>query len=794
MFERIHLSVFFILVLSGCSEEPAPRSYQDAETEGIVLATNDARQYRWPVTGKTWQITKPADFAFLRSAPAGKYNSIAEEIQRKNNQRMKEAAESDGPAPWEAASLGWDREETEKIRLVIGEYDGAPLKRFDIDIPDYIQNPRPHLDLTARQLVIAGDNGAWVARLPWRPWWGLPGTPPLDEDEPGDPTDFKKLKLASDDTSPAFVGFSGAEPNGSDSRCVVAKGKQLYLIDCVDRSVVKSRTIDQAIIHLDVASETGHAILVDETGNLYLSDPKLNQVARIAKVDTSLPMPQISPEAARIATYKSEQTAKVIKLTRGGVIDSWELELTGDQKPLFVRCSRVFDLWCSKTMLHKRPNYPADKGGDRKTWPTTLYWEVEQVHDVFNFPFPKLCSHLCVASRTDKDGKKQRVLFDARLGRRSFGRPVALDAFEGKEMTAAGDGNTIAFYDQDTIGIYARAVDAPQGISSLHDEAQAIAWDCKFDHAERLWKLIRSLPEERFNRRPEQFESTLVKGIASKWFNTEQWAMGKSKSSNPERHRLAKTKLPEFTKWAATNTPLALATKMHYHSSKAWKARGGGWSSSVGQSQWKVFEEESKKAMAAWNELIKQDVIPASAFTKFINLARDTGMRYDEVQEVVQQYMERYPHDDKLHMDVMKWRLEKWGGSRGSGAAYAGGVANAIGGSKGDFVYVRCAEAIQGNFEHAFFNYAMLDASRLLSGIRHGLATNYYQHESALTTMVLIHLSHSRVDAPPAGSAYAKQATSTCNEMAAYYKWHYPMLSAFGIHKFFQPIYQFLPE
>ncbi len=794
MFNRFHPSLIFVLLLAGCSEQPASRSYDDVDVQGVVLATSDTKQYRWPVAGDTWQITKPTDFAFLRRATAGKYNLIAEEIQRKNKQRLLESAKSDTPAPWEAAALGWSREETENLRLALSEYDGHPLKRFDVNIPNEIQNPRPRLDLTARHLVIGGDNGVWMARLPWRPWWGLPGTPPTDEDEPGDPTDFAKLKLGTDSKAPAYVGFFGAEKDGSDSRCLVAKGKQVHLVDCGKRSVLKSQDIDQTIIHLHVAPETGHAILVDETGNLYLSDPKLNQVSKIAKVDTSLPMPQISPEAARVAMYKDERTAKVIKLTRGAVIEALELALKGDEKPQFVRCSRAYDMWGGKTMLQKRANYPGKESGGRSVFSCTLYWELEQVHDVFNFP--TACSQLCVALRTDKDGKKQRVLFDARLGYRDFWRAVAFDQFEGKELTIAGNGNTIALYDQKTIGIYARGRIAPLGTSYLHDLADTIVWESEFERAEQLWKLIRSLPEERFNRRPEQFESMVVSGIVGAWLNTEDWIQEKYKKSNPEAYAIAKKGLPEFTKWAATDTPLALTVKMYYHSRKAWQARGGGWSSSVGQSQWQVFEDENEKAVNAWKALSKLDEIPATAFAIFIELARDTGLDYSDVQDEVGRYMEAYPHDDELHREVMPWRLEKWGGNRGSGAAYAGGVANAVGGGKGDFIYVRCIESIQANFPYAFFNYAMVDASRVLSGIRYGLATNYYQQESAVTALYLIDQSHSRDGAPSSRSAYAKHAVGICDDLAAYYKWHYPMLvSRFaGNSRLEGSVFKFLPK
>ncbi|WP_442511180.1 hypothetical protein SH528x_002847 [Novipirellula sp. SH528] len=780
-----------LLGLTGCEPVPEIHSFTKQHATELVTTRTERDQFRWPVLSDKWQVTKPTDFAFLRAMPAGAMKEFVDKIAVDRRQRIEAAAQSETPAPWTVAAHDFSGEAAAELRLALDEYDGHPIKKFSVSIPNQIQNPKAQLDLTARHLVLSGENGIWIARLPWRPWWALPGTDPTDQDEPGDLEDLQQIELTGSNSGAAMVGFFGQDENGGDSRCFVAKGEHLYVVDCSKRSVIATSKFETAIQHLSVASETGNAILVDTSGGLFVTDAKLDHVSRIGEINTTLPMPAISPEAARIATYKTKNMGHVFKLDNGVVVDSFDVVLENPGEPLMIRCSRAYDMWIEKNAINRRPNYPNNPGSDRKGWRMTMYWDLEQVLDVHNFPTE--CSQLCVATRPQPDGEKQRVLFDAQLGGRSFSRPVAMSTFGDQSLTCAASGDVIAFYDDKTVDVYARGMNAPQGLHGIQGIGRNWSWQNRFDELEKLHKLIRSLPENRFHRTPEQFYSELAGGIGRQWANNQQLLTNEKASESDLK--FVKERNPAYEEWAKKKSTLAMCSEIKYRTSVAWSARGTGWSNSVNASSWKIFENENNRAMEVCKELLQLDDVPACVFDYYIGLARDTSLEYDDTADTVKRFMHLYPEDVSMHMGMMNWRLEKWGGTRGSGPAYAGGVAKAIGPPMGDFVYSRCIESIQGNFQHAFFNYAHVDGSRVLDGVEQGLRMGYYQEESTLTTMYLLAQSHSRSDSPDSATAYAAHARRLCEELADRYRQCYPMaISRSADSNQFQPIKQWLPD
>jgi hypothetical protein len=780
-----------LLVLLGCEPVPEPHSLTSSEIGQLVTTTDQSDLFRWPVLSNQWQVTKPTDFAFLRAMPAGAMKEFAKKITGDRRQRIKEIAKADTIAPWSVAAYGFSDEAAAELRMVLDEYDGHPIKKFSVKIPSQIKNPHAQLDLTARHLVLSGDNSIWIARLPWRPWWALPGTDSSDLDEPGDVEDFKPIKLADSASVATLVGFFGQDEDGGDSRCFVAKGLHLYVVDCGKRSVIATAKFKTPIMHLSVATETGNAIVVDTSGALFVTDAKLNRVLRIGEIDTSLPMPAISPEAARIATYKTKKTGRVIKLENGDVVDSFDVALETPGEPLMIRCSRAYDIWIEKNAINKRPNYPQNPGTDRKGWRTTLYWDLEQVLDIHNFPTE--CSQLCVATRPQPNGESQRVLFDARLGSRSFSRPAVMSTFGERALTCAASGDVIAFYDDQSVDVYARGMDAPQGLHAIYNLGRNWSWQNRFDELEDLHTLIRALPENRFHRTPEQIYGELVRGIGQQWAYNRQLLTNETTVESDLK--LVKERNPAFEAWAKKKSTLAMCSEIQYRTTVAWNVRGSGWSSSVDAKSWKTFENEIDQAMKICNELQQRDDVPGCVFSKFINLARDSSLEYKDTAEQVKRYLQLYPFDASMHMNMMNWRLERWGGTRGSGSAYAGGVAKAIGTPWGNFVYTRCIEAIQGNFQHAFFNYAHVNGARVLDGVEQGLQMRYYQEDSTLTTMFLLAQSHSRSDSPSSSSAYAAHAKRLCQELAEYYRQRYPMAVARSADSDrYQPIKQWLPD
>lgn len=786
------LLMLMILLLTGCDPIPEERSYALPDGEMLVSVPSESNHYRWPVVGDNWQATKPTDFAFLRNLKPGSIGEIASRLHLQNQARLDEAKTQEKPAPWMVASTELTGELATTMRLMLDEHDGRPQLRFNIPIPDHITKPSVWLDLTARHLVLAGENGIWISRLPWRPWWALPGMPAVELDEPGDAKDFKPVSIKPLESAPITqLGFFGSDEKGADSRCLVAIGRQLFLIDCVKATVLATSTFDEKILHLSVASETGDAAVVDRSGHLFWVDSQLQRVTEVGEVDLELPMPVISPEAVRIAAYHDKSKGRVYKIEDGVVTDSFYVAHQDPGEPMMIRSSRAYDLWIEKNAVHKRPNYPNEAGGDRRSWRTTHYWDIENMIDVHNFP--NRCSQLCIAVRPTRKGGKERVLYDTVIGKRSFYRTFPLAGFGDRTLVTAASGNVIAFHDGKSIDLYTRCVNATTGITLFGRMIGSLAWNGQFEELEQLHTLIRAFPEHRFNRTAEQIYLNFSSSVGNHWWGAE-YAMTDDSTSQTDRD-LAKERFSKFEEWAKSKSPLSLVAKIRYCRSKAYAARGTGWSSSVTQKGWQIFEQENQKSLQAWSDLNKTDDIPGAAYAEFIDLARDTSLEFNDTEPQVRQFLERYPHDDMMHRHMMEWRLERWGGSRGSGPAYAAGVAKAIGPPMGDFIYFRCIESVSPYFPFPYFEYSHADPNRILAGVQQGLDIAYFQEYSALSAIHLLANSHSRNNTPGPNSSYTKKAIRLCEALADHYKTKYPMLTEYGTqHEKYGQVRTFLPE
>ncbi len=128
----------------------------------------------------------------------------------------------------------------------------------------------------------------------------------------------------------------------------------------------------------------------------------------------------------------------------------------------------------------------------------------------------------------------------------------------------------------------------------------------------------------------------------------------------------------------------------------------------------------------------------------------------------------------------MYWLLEKWGGSRGSCAAYAAAVADAIGPPRGNFVYARLIERIAPNYPSGFFVHSQIDRGRVLEGLREGMRTGYWQQASTIESLLMLGKSYGGVAAAGRESTYGRQAIQLSKDLADYYKSRYPMLLTQG--------------
>ena len=88
----------FTIFVSGCSEEPSARTYDQAGLDQLVATPTSSNHYRWPVAGDTWQAAKPTDFTLLRKVKPGTFGRVADEIAAKNSARIEEASRRSDPA------------------------------------------------------------------------------------------------------------------------------------------------------------------------------------------------------------------------------------------------------------------------------------------------------------------------------------------------------------------------------------------------------------------------------------------------------------------------------------------------------------------------------------------------------------------------------------------------------------------------------------------------------------------------------------------------------------------------
>jgi hypothetical protein len=629
------------------------------------------------------------------------------------------------------------------------------------------------LDYFGRHMAVLND-AVWSCRLPWREYFAMPSTAPLESDEPGNPEVFDRIELSNDSPGVPVLG----EFYGDGAMMIAAKGRNLYTIDFDKNEVVAQTDVGNPIVHLDVAFETGDAIIVDSVGKLYLLNHQLNQIVSVGECDLDLPMPVISPESARIAMYASAERGRVYKIEDLVVLDQFDVRLENAGEPLAMQSGRVYDLWVEKNAIHKRPNYPNDPGADRKTFRASVYWDIQRLIDRHSLPIGH--TQFVIAKRSVKDAngdsQEQQVAFDASLGERQFFAPLPLPELVDKHLAASGRGTRICIGSGDQVQCYFRILDYTKGVSGLHQFGRQFVWDTKFEELEKAAALISALPENRHDRRPQQAYGSLVSGVSGAWLNADYRKDVKDKNQvSAEQRQQAKEVLEELEAWAKKKSTLAVNCQMEFHSKKAWYARGGGYSSTVTREGWAIFEEQNDLAMALWSELKARDDIPASAFAMFVKLARDTGLEYDDVSEELSRAVHLYPIEDDFHHQMMIWLLEKWGGNRGSCAAYAAAVADAVGPGRGDFLYSRLVQRIAYNYSSGFFRYAQVDARRVLRGIRYGIQTGYWQSESALDSLFLL-TSSIRGPGSSGDQTYKRQVETLSSELAEYYRERYPML------------------
>ncbi|KAA5540746.1 hypothetical protein FYK55_20400 [Roseiconus nitratireducens] len=782
------LGTAVVLMLTvGCEPQPELADLPAiASGTALVAADVNPQQLRWPVEADEWQVSPPSDYAFLRRMEKGEIGKVAEQIVREREERIAQADQSDDPPPWSVAHYDFPVEEVISVKAAVDEYSGELMKRLRVDIPDHIREPHVTFDPSEKYLVLADEN-LWFCQLPYREHWATPDTPPQPSDIAGSPDKFVQIPLPAAETdAPVHVEFFL-----DDARAVVAKGATVCVVDFGTQKILTKAELEGAVQHLSVAINTGDAILVDQQGNLYWSDKSLQRFVRVGKVPTDLPMPTLSPDGDRIVSYRNPEVGRVQMIGPGGPAHAFDVELANADQPLAIWCSRDVDLWIEPNRIYRRQNDRDGNENRRRADPITLYWELEQVFASHWFPSRRW--QTCIASRPSADGKRQRVLFDANLDSRWPYRPVELPDLEGKTVVSATSGTTVAIHDHRHIDLYYRVSGLTDDVRNLTSLASKWVMARQFDDMERLHRLLRALPEDRFDRTPEQLYTSLIDGVSNGWWRTLK--QSEYEDGEAEQREAARETLAAIEAWSAKESTLGLCCRIRLHLNTAWDARGTGWANSVSAQDWQVFEDENMKAAALLRTLLQRDDVPVYSYEAAIPVARDTGKTYESVAALLESGLRRHPREFAWHQGMMSWKLEKWGGSRDGSAIYAASIADALGAPEGDFLYAQCIQSIQFHFGFPFFDYCGVQENRILSGVRHGLETGYYRYSSAAHSMYLLHSSHGQRPAPPSTGAYGIKAIELTRRLADYYKQRYPLLTYDELrNQRFQELSSYLPN
>jgi hypothetical protein len=126
----------------------------------------------------------------------------------------------------------------------------------------------------------------------------------------------------------------------------------------------------------------------------------------------------------------------------------------------------------------------------------------------------------------------------------------------------------------------------------------------------------------------------------------------------------------------------------------AWRARGGGYADKVTDDGWKLFQE---RAEVAAKTLKDASTLPAKSPEWFLSLqltARALGQSKETQTAIFEKAIAFEPDYQYFYRTQAETLMPKWEGEEGEMAAFAGQVADRIGGKKGDMIYYQIAAVL----------------------------------------------------------------------------------------------------
>lgn len=171
-------------------------------------------------------------------------------------------------------------------------------------------------------------------------------------------------------------------------------------------------------------------------------------------------------------------------------------------------------------------------------------------------------------------------------------------------------------------------------------------------------------------------------------------AMAETSNSIPGQLRLRRIAL--LQDWVAAN-PSSVTARVALadaYQGYAWAARGNGYSYTVSDAGWKLFET---RIAQAYSMLLEADKLPAKCphwYLVMLLVARDMGWSKEQMRALFERAVAFEPSYYIYYREYVSDLLPKWGGEPGEAEAFAEESYNRIGGPQGAFVYFEIATVL----------------------------------------------------------------------------------------------------
>jgi hypothetical protein len=148
--------------------------------------------------------------------------------------------------------------------------------------------------------------------------------------------------------------------------------------------------------------------------------------------------------------------------------------------------------------------------------------------------------------------------------------------------------------------------------------------------------------------------------------------------------------------WVAAN-PSSITARValaYAYQGYAWAARGGGYSDTVPDAAWGLFET---RIAQAYSTLLEADKLPAKCphwYLVMLLVARDMNWNKDQMRALFESAVAFEPSYYIYYREYVMDLLPKWGGEPGEAEAFAEESYKRIGGPQGAFVYFEIATVL----------------------------------------------------------------------------------------------------